>query len=293
MAVCLRCGYDLRATAVDASCPECGLAAHRSVVVHEHPDDCPPGWVASIAIAARMLLVAYCSAGLILALITLAMDGIWSGRLRNSGMQLAFAEILVVWVLVVHAIAVVMVTRDEKGRVVSGLLRVQRWALRFAAIVPVLGFGLGFCLYWTPWIRSAVFGMDPGLIAWSMILPLLVCPALTFFRFWELAVRMSRPRLAEHVTIVAAGSAASLVFVVVATMVTRNSWVHGAVYLFVMLLMPWVFVWLFDLWALLLLFVVVRKFSESAKVALERWNAADASMGADGKELGKSDTIWG
>jgi hypothetical protein len=67
MPVCLRCGYDLRATPSDAACPECGLAAHRSVIEHSHPDDCPPGWVAMIAAASVMLLVSYVGFGLLLA----------------------------------------------------------------------------------------------------------------------------------------------------------------------------------------------------------------------------------
>src|SRR5437763_414140 len=56
---CLRCGYDLSMTPMNSPCPECGLAAERSLVAHVHPDDCPPRWVWSIAIATLMLLLAY------------------------------------------------------------------------------------------------------------------------------------------------------------------------------------------------------------------------------------------
>jgi hypothetical protein len=222
-----------------------------------------------------MLLVSYCAAGLTLILITLAMDGIWSEEIRRNGAEIRLAVMLAV--LVKHSIAVFLITRDDRGRAVPRIRRVLRWVLRLATISPILGVGWGLATFLLPpltW-RSLGFAIDP----WWFLDPLLICPALTFFRLRELALRLSRPRLAEHVTIVATGSAVSLLYVVVATIVTMHSSSSNNVpYLFATIVMPWVFVWLFDLWALLLLFVVVRKFGESAKEAGKRWILADASI---------------
>ena len=57
--VCLRCGYDLSVTPTDSPCPECGLAAHRSVIDHIDPADCRPGWVRWIAVGSLLLLASY------------------------------------------------------------------------------------------------------------------------------------------------------------------------------------------------------------------------------------------
>ena len=45
---CVRCGYDLRTTADNQPCPECGLLAIRSRQVSAHLDETTPAWLGRI-----------------------------------------------------------------------------------------------------------------------------------------------------------------------------------------------------------------------------------------------------
>jgi hypothetical protein len=283
MSVCLRCGYDLRATPPESPCPECGLAAHRSVFEHVHPDDCPPGWVRSIAVGATLLLISYLGFGALLAACTF-----FSDVLHNAGILWLMERHLSIWDMppwivfgllglsILHGVANVLLSRDEKSRKTQRMLLEHRLLLWAASTIPIVGLGLGG--YWScfPPRYFANYNAAAWLVNW-LILPLLLCPVLTFFRLRRLAQRLSRPRLAEHLTIVAVGCAASLVVLGLSS-TTWSDLQHGDAFFFAFMAMPWVFVWLFDLWATALLFVVVNRFWRSAKESRARWRAADASM---------------
>jgi hypothetical protein len=178
----------------------------------------------------------------------------------------------------VHVTANVILARDEKSRRTNRILHAHRWALWMAALIPVVG--LGLATYWLCVLqRNSWFGYydeNYGYVNWFMF-PLLVCPALTFFLLRRLALRLSRPRLAEHITIVAVGAAASLLIMALSAVGSWSDLRHSDANFFFLLVVPWALVWFFNLWATLLLFVVADRFWESAKESRTRWRAADAS----------------
>jgi hypothetical protein len=94
-----------------------------------------------------------------------------------------------------------------------------------------------------------------------------------------LALRLSRPKLAEHVTIVAVGCTASLALLIVCVFFEWGDIRHADISFFLLMVLPAALVGLFDLWATLLLFVVSRRFLQSAREARARWKLADASRG--------------
>jgi hypothetical protein len=107
---------------------------------------------------------------------------------------------------------------------------------------------------------------------------LVLCPPITFFRLKWLAVQLSRPRLAEHVSIVAVGCAASLLLMIACSAAVWQDIHQADIFFYLMLVLPTALVALFNLWAILLLFVVSQRFLQSAREARARWRAADASQ---------------
>ncbi|MGD0464397.1 MAG: hypothetical protein ABSB74_18085 [Tepidisphaeraceae bacterium] len=273
MSVCLRCGYDLRATPADAPCPECGLAAHRSVIEHSHPDDCPPRWVAMIAAASVLLLISYAGFALFLVVgLSGPMRGLW-GDVLFYGLQV---------LAVLHAAANFLLARDDRRGASKGIWRVHRWLLWIVPLLPIAGlavillYSLQFMLrFLFPRTLWWVGGMED--LSLGLVLAAVLCPAITFFRLRWLALRLSRPRLAEHVTIVAVGCSASFVLLIVCAFAGWDEIRRADIYFFLMLVLPVALVALFNLWAMLLLFVVSQRFLQSAREARARWRAADAS----------------
>jgi hypothetical protein len=275
MPVCLRCGYDLRATPSDAACPECGLAAHRSVIEHSHPDDCRPRWVGMIAAASVMLLVSYVGVGFFLIVI-----------LTASPLQEVFLNVLFYILLALaisHAVGNFLIARDDRRGASKGIWRVNRWLLRILPLFPIAG--LGMFMYGSRLALQFIFAQTPPWIdeaidlSYWLILSVALCPAVTFFRLRWLALRLSRPKLAEHVTIVAVGCTASLALLIVCVLFEWGDVRHADISFFLLMVLPAALVALFDLWATLLLFVVSRRFLQSAREARARWNLADASRG--------------
>jgi hypothetical protein len=284
MSLCLRCGYDLRATQPESPCPECGLAAHRSVIEHEHPDDCPPRWVRSIAIGATLLLASYLGFGLLLFAFTFLSNtsfgpGIYWMTEPKIDIQSFPPGILyaIFGLSLLHQSANLILARDEKLRRTRRISRKLRWGLWVSSFIPSVGLALaGYWLFFPPLNRSLA-DIASSIVNW-FLLPLLLCPALTFFLLRRLALRLSRPHLAEHVGIVAVGCAISLALLAFSATFTWGDLRHGDAYFFFLWVMPCVFVWLFDLWATLLLFVVVDRFWKSARESRARWQKADASI---------------
>jgi hypothetical protein len=106
---------------------------------------------------------------------------------------------------------------------------------------------------------------------------LVLCPPITFLRLRWLALRMSRPRLAEHVTIVAVGCAGSLVLMIACSIFAWGDIRHADSSFVLLMVLPLALVGLFNLWAMLLLFLVSERFLQSARESRSRWRAADAS----------------
>jgi hypothetical protein len=275
MSVCLRCGYDLRATPAEAACPECGLAAHRSVIEHSHPDDCPPRWVAMIAAAAVMLLVSYVGFGLflMLMLVRAANSIIFIGDVGIMGIYCGLVALAIL-----HAVANILLSRDDRKHSSRGISRSYRWVMRILPLLPIAGLvGMGTFIFWIQFYDWWMWlSAGQSIMAW-LIAALILCPPFTFFRLRSLALRLSRPRLAEHVTIVAVGCAASLAFMMFCAVAAWGGVRHADIYFFLLMVLPWVLVALFNLWAMLLLFLVAERFLQSAREARARWAAADAA----------------
>jgi hypothetical protein len=275
---CLRCGYDLRATPPQSPCPECGLAAHRSVIAYAHPDDCQPGWVRAIAVGSWLLLTAYCGAALLLLNLVLILDGVWSGP--NSQQMNYVAGGAQFLLMLVHAAGCYLITIREKARKRPILASIAAVALRLASLPPIAAVALAAALSWMPTrsLMQFAHSIDIDSLLQCLVAPLMICPPLTFLRFRQLALRLSRPRLAEHVTIVAAGSAVSLVVLALSIPLRTGVPTGSNFALFMTIVVPSALVCLFNLWALLLLFIVVQKFTQSAGESHARWRAADASV---------------
>jgi hypothetical protein len=288
MSVCLRCGYDLRATPPEAPCPECGLAAHRSVFEHFHPDDCPPRWVASIALASVLLLISYVGLALFFAFMVFAppqfgnvMFGVninIFGRIGPWSPQWMIIGLLALAVL--HAIANFLLSRNDRRHATRRISRMQRWALRIVPLSPIVGLGLIEYVYWFQpnvngnWWPS--YGNYRTASDWLCAL-LAFCPAITFYRLRWLAMRLSRPRVAEHVTIVAVGCAAALLLLIIFETCLWRDIRDADIYFIAVVVLPCAMMGLFNLWAMFLLFVVTQRFLQSATEARARWRAADAA----------------
>lgn len=73
------------------------------------------------------------------------------------------------------------------------------------------------------------------------------------------------------------GSAASLALLIACAVGAWNGIRHADIYFYLLMVLPWALVGLFNLWAVLLLFVVSQRFVQSAREARARWRAADAA----------------
>ncbi|HTW95073.1 MAG TPA: hypothetical protein VMD30_09785 [Tepidisphaeraceae bacterium] len=277
---CIRCGYDLRATDPASPCPECGLAAHRSLILHDDPADCQPGWVLSIALGSLLLLVSY----LIIAILILT--GYWAALdalLTDLPYQMQITAPPVVASLaamVFGAVGCFLISRDDRRRSLSRFSMLHRralWLLPWlpaVALIPI-AFNLKNNNYFTTPGYDA-FGF-PDLLA--QLAPIvLILPIICFLRLRTLSRRLSRPRLAEHIAIVAVGYSASIVLLLVCAgfwhAVARNDSVY-----YILTAVPWAIVGLFVLWTTALLIVMTRSFFQSAALARRRWRQADAAAG--------------
>jgi hypothetical protein len=174
-----------------------------------------------------------------------------------------------------HAVANILLSIDDRRRPFSWWSFLHRWSLRMVPLPPVASAVMTVVLL-------AAATKTPGIPVWvnwigPLSLPLLACPTLTFFRLRRLAIRLGRRRLAEHVTIVAAGASPSLIFLVLCTWLATDHVRRADAFFFVFGVLPFVLVPLFNLWALLVLGVVTQRFFRSAREATARWRAADAA----------------
>jgi hypothetical protein len=270
--LCLRCGYDLRSTPPDSPCPECGLAAHRSVIDHVHLDDCRPGWVWSISVATILLLISYVLAlGEIIYLVWVSF---------NSDVDTSSPVALVTLLLattIIHLVANWILSRDDRPRPAKLRGKLLRWALRILPIGPVACWiFLAVSIWKTNEMPNWLLNWA-NVICYTLLAPILVCPTLTFFRLRWLAIRLSRPRLAEHIGIVATGSAFTFIAAALCTAFALHLVRHADALFFFGVVLPWSLVGLFMLWSLLLLFVIANRFHRSARQAAKIWKSADAA----------------
>jgi len=235
-----------------------------------------------IATASVMLLISYVGFGLFLVMMLLSDR---SYQIIRYGWYWLFVQapwlIQVYWGLVVlafvHAAANFLLSRDDRRHASRGISRLHRRALRVLPILPILGLGT---MYYV-WLRTAnnwwIYQPAAQTLSTGLIATVALCPPVTFLRLRWLAQRLSRPRLAEHVTIVAVGCAASLGIMIACSVLAWGNIRHADASFLLLMVVPLALVGLFNLWAMLLLFLVSERFVQSAHKARARWRAADAS----------------
>jgi len=132
-------------TSNEAPCPECGLAAHRSVIEHVHPDDCPPRWVKLIAAATSILLISY--VGFCFFLAFLVLSGEWMSWWYWQQWPLS----PLIGLAIVHAMANFMLSRNDRPHATLTMSRFSRRAVWILPILPILGLAIAA---WDPSIYS-------------------------------------------------------------------------------------------------------------------------------------------
>ena len=256
---CIRCGYDLRGLSLDADCPECGLAVHRSAAAASGTGlaDAPPPWVGTVAAGAIVAAAAYLAPFGMAALNAYnLLDRVWWARL-----------VVLLLILLIHAVAAFLITVPEPGPRRRGRVpdRVAAWALRLGSLGPMAA--LCLILYvtfrgrwgdYSPWILLLQAAMIP-------------CPALMMLRLQRLARRVGRPRVAEHAAI--AGCALSVAAAALAVMGASFSRNQGVMWMAGVTIAAVVFY----LWATWTLLMIARSLRAAAREARAAWRDADAS----------------
>jgi hypothetical protein len=235
-----------------------------------------------IAAASVMLLVSYVGFGIFLAMVLLGDRSYEVIVLRRSWVFLSSPVWTgVFWGLVVlaflHAAANYLLSRDDRKHSSRGISQLQRWGLRIFSLFPILTLTAIYWVYWEHANMWWIYQSDGDDLVNGLVATIALCPPITFFRLRWLALRLSRPRLAEHVTIVAVGCAGSVLLTMAFVGVGWSNIRHGDMYFFFLVVVPCALVALFELWAMLLLFLVSERFLKSARESRARWREADAS----------------
>lgn len=194
---CLRCGYDLSGhPTASANCPECGLSAALSLTPGDELWHAPPAWLAALA----------WGTGLVAGVLALSFP---VGRLVSQRLALWSFELSVAFDMAMaaaFAAGVWMLTLPQSR---FGPPR-RRGMLRALAVSPLVWIALNYVFSrggagWPPALGPRV------LVSFAAVACVVPIPALLFLHLRHLAVRLHRPRLADHCDVVGAGATASLV----------------------------------------------------------------------------------
>ena len=167
----------------------------------------------------------------------------------------------------------ITLARDDRPRAFAWRRFMLRWSLQ---VLPAFGMA-GALVEVLEYTLMPMPSPAMQSVSAVMSLPLLLCPTITFIRLRQLALRLNRRRLAEHIGIVAAGAGASLLLMVVAVAFVSDHIRRADAVFYAFVVLPVALVALFNLWALLMLFVITPAFFNSARQAAARWRAADAA----------------
>jgi hypothetical protein len=256
---CLKCGYDLRGTADDARCPECGLPAYWSLRAPRQLSQYPPAWVAMMSRAVRLLMLVYGGAFL---MFLLAAEGILFDDEETFLFVFAAAAPL-------QAVGMWMLSRSS-GHWSERRALLNRWALRLAPLGLVLAAGCGVAIE----LRFSFSSFYPLLLGGLLVGTF--APTAIFVRLRTVARMISNPHLAEHSAIVGWG------FLV--TLALAGGWIaydyfnpgpHTGNLMFVIVGMVAVFGMLFLLWGAFIFCACAVDFGRAAKLARAEWSAGD------------------
>jgi hypothetical protein len=235
-----------------------------------------------IAAASVMLLISYVGFGIFLISMLLSprsyqfiLYGLNWMFFRDPLLREVFWGLVVLAFL--HLAANFLLSRDDRKHASRGISRLHRRALRVLPILPILGLGMMYYFYWLHLANWWIYRDTAQDISYGLLVALALCPPITFFRLRWLALRLSRPRLAEHVTIVAVGCAGSIALTIACSLLAWGDIRHADASFVLLMVVPLALIGLFNLWAMLLLFLVAERFLQSAREARARWAAADAA----------------
>ncbi len=215
-----------------------------------------------------LLLISYLMIMLVAALIP-------SGAEENNVVLIAILSgALLAGIL--HWAANIQLSREDRSPPFRWIPFLHRWSLRIVPLPCIIGIVLTIIIV----TNFIPFPAISNFLLAGFSLTLLLCPTLSFFRLRTLALRLSRPRLAEHITIVATGFSISLIWTIIGF--AFGEFRHADAWFYLCNVIPLSLVGLFYFWSVLLLFFITPRFFRSARTAKVKWMAADASRTPEG-----------
>src|SRR2546421_12200009 len=128
---CVRCGYNLLGLYEKRRCPECGLELYWSLRAHSKLSQYPATWVATMAWAVRLMLLAY--GGVFLLLVGNSLELVPKSEVF-FGTVIAAAAVL-------QLIGMWMLSRSSK-HYAEAAAPINRWTLRIAPAATVVALAL-------------------------------------------------------------------------------------------------------------------------------------------------------
>lgn len=292
---CLRCGYDLRGTADDQPCSECGLLAERSRQKSDLLVDASPRWLRSIARGITWVLLAHVVAfawpfvfayGIDPNLVrtpvavTTPIGIITTIQVKLFGVTVSPELIYMLGFYVAGALlflGLLLLTRRQGVVRAGGSDFRRRLAIRLLAPVPLM---LMAGMHYVN-AQESRLTMDTEFWIWIIVIASCVFGAalslLMFVHLRRMAQRVLNPHLAEHAIIVAVGYAAAILFIPIAAGVASLFDLgRSNVALFTLLIMGVAFL-LFSLWSALNCLRFVLAFNKAYRGAQRLWTEADRS----------------
>jgi len=212
-----------------------------------------------------MLLMAYLAVVFLFVISALPIDTDTNAWNKTRFLILEIATLI-------HFVANVLLSREDRRRPFKWSSFLHRWALRVLSFLPLVGAvaDIFAFLYWVH-IPDVV-----GVCLFLSFVIVFLCPIFSFLRLRSIALRLSRPRLAEHLMIVGIGNViAPLVLLTLRILANSGTpdgtleWLVGGGAIILMVL--------FALWSVLLLYLTTIRFFDSARKARANWDAADAA----------------
>src|SRR2546423_5375375 len=204
---CVRYGYNLRGLDEKGRCTECGLELYWSLRAPSKLSQYPATWVATMAWAVRLMLLAY--------------GGVFLLLVGNSLQILPKSETLFLDVIaaaaVLQLIGMWMLSRSSR-HFAEAVAPINRWTLRIAPSAIVIALALAIwankqndaTLFWF----STAFGVVGA-----------AAPTSIFIRLRTVARMIADPHLAEHSAIVGWGFFVSIVFMFLIAFVPMSRFV--------------------------------------------------------------------